>query len=84
MMPWRVPVVPPYTTVFPFEIFEKNIFVDFENTKMSIPKEYDRYLKMDFRDYMKLPPKEKQVSVHNVVKIDLNKSYLEYFPEDFK
>lgn len=84
MMPWRVPIVRPYCTFFPFDYFSEVSIVPFENTEMPIPKEYDKYLKDDFGDYMKLPPKEKQISIHNVAKISLEKSYKEYNPSDFR
>lgn len=37
---------------------------DFEGKKYNIPKEYDKCLKQVYKDYMKLPPKEKRVT-HN-------------------
>lgn len=60
---------------YPKEAFERAIFVDFEDTKLPIPVGYDTYLKTAFGDYMKLPPKEKQVSHHDVVKLDCEHSY---------
>ena len=31
-------------------------YVDFEDDKIPVPKEYDKYLTIAYRDYMKLPP----------------------------
>lgn len=60
------------------EWFEKAIYKEFEGEKMPIPIGYDEYLKMAFGDYMKLPPKEKQIPDHNVVYCDLENSYKKY------
>ncbi len=63
---------------YPKSAFEKALFVDFEDTKMPIPVGYDDYLKIAFGDYMKLPPKEKQVAHHDVIKLDCEHSYKIY------
>lgn len=60
------------------EWFEKAIYKEFEGQLMPIPIGYDEYLKMAFGDYMKLPPKEKQIPEHNVVYCDLENSYKKY------
>ena len=56
---------------YPKSAFEKALFVDFEDTKMPIPVGYDDYLKIAFGDYMKLPPKEKQVPEHSDMEIKI-------------
>ena len=60
------------------EWFDKVIYKEFEGEKMPIPKGYDEYLRMAFGDYMKLPPKKKQIPEHNVVFCDLKNSYKNY------
>ena len=50
--------------------------IDFENVKMRIPENSHEYLKSLYNDYEKLPPKEKQVSHHDYLYVDLEKSYL--------
>ncbi len=50
---------------------------DLENTQLMIIKEYDKYLTNIFGDYMKMPPKEKQVPGHFEI-LDLKKSYLKW------
>lgn len=60
-----------YKDIFYVEDFQQPIEVKFENTTMSVPNGYERYLTMDFGDYMKLPPKEKRVGNHPAF-IDLN------------
>lgn len=52
------------------EHMEKSVFLDyievpFENRTFMAIKQYDAYLTKHYGDYMKLPPKEKQVSWHN-------------------
>lgn len=78
LFPWRYPVLGNYCGIFPYEDFSDSILVDFEDTKIYVPINYDDYLTKDFGDYMTLPPIEKRVSVHNVAKINLNKSYKYY------
>ena len=60
------------------EWFDKVIYKEFEGEKMPIPKGYDEYLRMAFGDYMKLPPKKKQIPEHNVVFFYLKNSYKNY------
>ena len=64
--------------LYPSTCFKKNIYVDFEDTKMPIPEGYDDYLKIAFGDYMKLPPKEKQKAHHECEFMDLETSYKLY------
>ena len=63
---------------YPKSIFEKSVYKKFEDTKMPIPIGYDKYLKIVFGDYMKLPPKEKRIPEHDAVKIDLKRPYTKY------
>ncbi len=46
------------------EVFEELIDVEFENKKYKGLKEYDKFLSAVYGDYMKFPPKEKQVTHH--------------------
>ncbi|EFM35799.1 LICD family protein [Streptococcus oralis SK255] len=50
--------------VFTKEIFEDLIEVPFEHRTLSAPKQYDVILKQYYGDYMTLPPKEKQIYIH--------------------
>ena len=63
---------------YPKEAFAKAVFLPFEDTVMPIPSGYDTYLKIAFGDYMKLPPREKQVASHDVWFMDLDTSFLKY------
>ncbi len=67
-----------YKDIFYYEDFKEAKKVVFEDGYINIPIGFDRYLKMDFGDYMKLPAKEKQVGNHPTALIDLSKSYKEY------
>ena len=45
-------------------IFEEYIYANFENRKYRIPKDFDALLKIQYGDYMKLPPEKNRVNVH--------------------
>ena len=64
--------------MYPQKCFAKAVFKQFEDTQMPIPVGYDKYLKMAFGEYMKLPPKEKRVTEHDAVLIDTKTPYTEY------
>lgn len=63
---------------YPKEAFDKAIFKPFGDTTMPIPVGYDDYLRIAFGDYMKLPSEEKRVAQHEVLFMDLEKSYIKY------
>ncbi len=67
-----------YKQVFYYKDFASSIEVPFENTTIAIPIGYDNYLKMDFGDYMKLPPVEKRNPGHQTAIIDLERPYSYY------
>lgn len=46
------------------DIFKSYLDWDFENRRYKVIAGYDAYLKKHYGDYMKLPPKEEQVSLH--------------------
>jgi len=64
--------------ISPVEWFGKGTELQFENLTVKAPKEYDKYLTQIYGDYMKLPPKEKQVAHHYTDIIDLENPYTEY------
>lgn len=59
------------------EWFGKPTLYDFETIKVYGPENYHEYLTQLYGDYMKLPPKEKQVSHHDYMYFNTEKSYLE-------
>lgn len=61
-------------------IFDKNLFEEytelyFDGIKVMVIKDYDTYLTILFRNYMKLPPIEKQVCHHHHFFLDMNRGY---------
>ena len=50
----------------------------FEDIEVSIPSGTEEYLRLKYRDYMQLPPKEQQVVRHHTEFIDLNTPYTAY------
>ena len=79
---WRIPLTKPYSNTFNYKWFQSTIELPFENTTICVPSGYEEYLTKDFGNYMKLPPKEKQVSNHRNTIIDLNKPFREYTIKD--
>ena len=63
--------------IMPREVFGNPILYKFENIEIFGVEEPDEYLKLLYNDWKKLPPVEKQVSLHDAIDMDLNKSYLE-------
>lgn len=59
--------------VYKSEWFDDSVMVSFEGFMIRIPKGYDQYLNQVYGDYMKLPPKEKQISKHSHVYDNLTK-----------
>lgn len=49
------------------EDFDHAVYVDFEHIKIPVPCGYDRILKMQYHDYMKLPPVEKRKGKHEMI-----------------
>ena len=60
------------------EWFGSYIMHDFEDIQIRIPFLYDEYLTKQYGNWRELPPENQRVSVDNLFKVDLNKSYLEY------
>ena len=48
----------------PLEYFTNYIYVPFENLQVKVIASYDKALRLQYGDYMKLPPKEQQVGKH--------------------
>lgn len=58
--------------------FGKPTMVQYENTTMPAPTDWDSYLKIRYNDYMKLPPVDKRSSYHSFEFVDLDNSYERY------
>lgn len=63
---------------FPKSYFYPGKRVPFEDMMAPIPENNDQLLKCIYGDYMKLPPKEKQVVHHDFKVVDCERSYKEY------
>lgn len=59
--------------VFPVCWLKKSVLLPFEGYRFPAPKEYDRYLKYSYGDYMTLPPEEKRVSNHDIALMSLDR-----------
>lgn len=57
------------------EWFDQTVLLKFEGITIEAPIGYDSILRKMYGDYMKLPPKEKQVSHHSHYFLDLNKRW---------
>ena len=58
----------------PYELYTERALYDFEGHKLYGPKDFDGALKYEFRDYMTIPPKEKQIT-HEPLFVDLEHGY---------
>ena len=68
-------------TIFPKfsnDLFINTVLVDFEGVKFFAPAKYDQYLKLEYGDYMTLPPEGKRNSGHTLLYVDIKKDYKEY------
>lgn len=63
---------------FPRKWFEETVKVPFEGIEVCLPKEYDKFLRARFGDYMQLPPEEQRVAHHYADVIDPDKPYTDY------
>lgn len=59
--------------IYPKSYFVDTILVDFENIKIRIPREYDKYLTETYGNYMCPPPEEERGNWHNVFISDMDK-----------
>lgn len=71
--------------LFPKEYFENVFETPFENTTITVIKEYDKFLKQQYGNWREIPPPEKRnnqsketLSFHRVHIVDVNKDYREY------
>lgn len=62
---------------FPKRFFENTVELTFESTTIRCPQYWDEYLRMQFGNYMELPPLEQQKAVHPGI-IELEHSYFDF------
>lgn len=68
----------PAKEAVPKEFFGNGEEVEFEQTTIRIPENWEGYLRHTYGDYMKLPPKEERYPLHVCEIIDFEKSYTYY------
>ena len=62
---------------FPEEWLAEAVYVDFEDTKLPIPQEWDKYLSYLYGDYMEMIPVSERHVSHEIVRIDLGR-FIDY------
>lgn len=68
---------------YPKELFDHTVDVYFEGHKFKAMNGYKKYLEIAFgKDYMTPPPKEKQITEHDLYYLDLNTSCNSYKIDD--
>lgn len=59
-------------------LLRTSIDLPFEDTVIAVPSGYDEYLRMEFGNYMQLPPEEKRKNHSEGSLIDLNRPFSYY------
>ena len=67
----------------PLDVFDNRILMQFEDTELYMPSDYDIILRSMYGDYMTRPPEEKRKS-HGFKFVSDTISYLEYDEEQKK
>lgn len=62
---------------YPEEWLKEAVYVDFEDAKLPIPKEWDKYLSYLYGDYMEMIPVSERHVSHEIVRIDLGR-FIDY------
>ena len=62
-----------YNGCFPIEYLDEAIYVDFDGYKLPVPKEYDKYLRFLYGDYMELAPLSTRMGCHAIELCDIGK-----------
>ena len=58
---------------FPEAWLNEAVYVDFEDTKLPIPKEWDKYLTYLYGDYLEMIPVSERHVSHDIVRIDMGR-----------
>jgi lipopolysaccharide cholinephosphotransferase len=58
---------------YPIEWLDEAVYVDFEDTKLPIPKKWEEYLTYLYGDYMSMIPVSERHVSHDIVRIDLGR-----------
>ena len=65
------------------EVYDKDVFLpltklEFEGKLRPVPGQYDKLLRIAYKDYMQFPPEDKRYPITKVLAFDLDRSYEEY------
>ena len=58
---------------YPIEWLDEAVYVDFEDTKLPIPKKWEEYLTYLYGDYMSMIPVSERHVSHDIVRMDLGR-----------
>ena len=62
-----------YNGVFPIDLLNKVIYVDFEGYRLPVPEKYDEYLRFLYGDYMQLAPLSTRLGCHEILLCDIGR-----------
>ena len=62
----------------PCGMLEDTVPHKFEQGEYSVPREYDRFLRQIYGDYMQLPPEDQRVGLHEIQDLDLGSYTIRY------
>lgn len=60
---------------YPADLFDDMTEIEFEGKKYMCVRDYDKFLRIYYGDYMQLPPEEKRVFTHHPIYVDFNENY---------
>lgn len=63
---WRAGAAVRVTMTFPRRVWDGRVDFEFDSIEVPLPAGYDFYLRTQYGDYMKLPPREKQRPSHSL------------------
>ena len=75
-------IMTPDKLLYPKELFDDIEETQFEGIMVKIPKQRDKILKINYGNYLELPPIEKRGGWHNFI-FDTDKSFEEFYSEKF-
>ena len=64
---------------FPIDWFEELVNLPFEDTNFKAPKEYDKYLKRAYGNYMEYPSEKEREKGHSLTNVVIENEYDSYF-----
>ena len=62
-----------YNGVFPADLLDRVVYIDFEGYMLPVPEKYDDYLRFLYGDYMELAPLSTRLGCHEILLCDIGK-----------